>query len=83
MNFWVDLHSNQPLIKLDLFDFHVSRLMMDFLQVFYEATKALSRSYYCTSYLFIHHIYQITTQFEKHRDNHLLDTLIVSIEQNF
>lgn len=38
---WVDIHFVEPSIALDWFDFFVARLMIDFLEVFYEATNAL------------------------------------------
>lgn len=38
---WVDIHFVEPSIALDRFDFFVARLMIDFLEVFYEATNAL------------------------------------------
>lgn len=76
---WVDTHYVEPLITLDRFDFHVARFMVDFLEVFYKATNALSGSYYCTSSLFFHNICIIIAQFAKYRDRDLLDLLIVSI----
>lgn len=38
---WVDIHFVELSIALDRFDFFVARLMIDFLEVFYEATNAL------------------------------------------
>ena len=47
---WLDLYCLDKSYTLDRFDFHVARLMMDFLEVFYEATNELCGTYYCTSH---------------------------------
>lgn len=78
--YWVHLYSLEPSIKLDRFDFLVARLVMDFLQVFYKVTNTLFGSYYCTSHLFFHRIFQISAQVTKYKDMDLLDIFIVNIE---
>ena len=77
---WVDLYCLNSSFTLERFDFHVARLMMDFLEVFYEATNELSGTYYCTTHLFVHNIFKITAQFVKYRDHDILDVFVVGME---
>ena len=80
---WLDLYCLDKSFTLDHFDFHVARLMMDFLEVFYEATNELSGTYYCTSHLFVHNIFKITAQFAKYRDHEVLDVFVIGMEKFF
>ena len=80
---WLDLYCLYKSYTLDRFDFHVARLMMDFLEVFYEATNELSGTYYCTSHLFVHNIFKITAQFAKYRDHEVLSLFVMGMETKF
>lgn len=46
---WLDIHGKELTIRLDQYDFEISRLIKDFLKVFYEATNQFFASYYPTS----------------------------------
>ena len=77
---WLDLYCLDKSFTLDCFNFHVARLTMDFLEVFYDATNELSGTYYYTSHLFVHNLFKITSQFIKYRDHEVLDVFVTSIE---
>ncbi|KAK3205113.1 hypothetical protein Dsin_019159 [Dipteronia sinensis] len=72
---------SRPVLTSD--DWHVVKIFVQFLKVFYDSTLTLSRAYYPTSSQAIHQIVEISEMLNMYRDDNILGTAVVAMENKF
>ncbi|KAK0582662.1 hypothetical protein LWI29_028277 [Acer saccharum] len=64
-------------------DWHVAKIFVQFLKVFYDSTVTLSGVYYPTSSLIIHHIVEMFELLNNYREDEILGPVVVAMETKF
>ena len=70
-----------PLLTPD--DWHVAKVFVEFLKVFYDSTVILSGVYYPTSSLAIHHVVEMSELLNNYREDDILGPAVVAMEKKF
>ena len=71
----------RPMLTQD--DWHVAKIFVQFLKVFYDSTVTLSGVYYPTSSLAIHHIVDMSELLNNYREDDILGPAVVAMETKF
>ena len=64
-------------------DWHVTKIFVEFLKVFYDSTVILSGVFYPTSSLAIHHIVEMFELLNNYREDDILGPAVVAMEAKF
>ncbi|KAK0571949.1 hypothetical protein LWI29_038573 [Acer saccharum] len=64
-------------------DWHVAKIFIQLLKVFYDSTVTLSGVYYPTSSLIIHHIVEMSELLNNYKEDEILGPAIVAMETKF